>query len=501
MDKSLLSREKQRFENLFYNQITPVLNKMAGLGVRDQFSVGMFLKLGVNFEWVHNENAPEKMEIRTVSEKIHQVLSRMSAFVKFSEQDFQKSTAVVIKLTVKDEEDLEFMSNLLRDKSVYPFLAFVYLHEVQHILRKHNTTPFSSLLKNVILKAKGQEWLDGLGRDGMYKLFNFAEDYAINFALLEMLSGGTPENVKVAQNIKESGSLLYDEKYAGMSEIDILKALLDEDEIFQYIGNSGNEGVGKNGRMGKSVEGDEYEKGEKHSDGGKKSAEMDKELDALGESLQKNIDKQAGKDGFLLDDVIKNSVKVDVRWFDKLQQGLYTFINKKTKHSVATWSNLDNKLRHIYKSPRRANIERTVDLIVSIDQSGSVSYESLGKLLYLFEEKASSINSIDLLFHDREVVHVDSFSGIFESKKIVAAAQKRHCGGGTSHDDVFRWLDNNCSNREISRKIYISFSDNYSDIEEVYDGYRNIKRISKIWLNSEGREVDDSIPGLKVLFS
>lgn len=329
MDKSLLSREKQRFENLFYNQITPVLNKMAGLGVRDQFSVGMFLKLGVNFEWVHNENAPEKMEIRTVSEKIHQVLSRMSAFVKFSEQDFQKSTAVVIKLTVKDEEDLEFMSNLLRDKSVYPFLAFVYLHEVQHILRKHNTTPFSSLLKNVILKAKGQEWLDGLGRDGMYKLFNFAEDYAINFALLEMLSGGTPENVKVAQNIKESGSLLYDEKYAGMSEIDILKALLDEDEIFQYIGNSGNEGVGKNGRMGKSVEGDEYEKGEKHSDGGKKSAEMDKELDALGESLQKNIDKQAGKDGFLLDDVIKNSVKVDVRWFDKLQQGLYTFINKK----------------------------------------------------------------------------------------------------------------------------------------------------------------------------
>ena len=168
---------------------------------------------------------------------------------------------------------------------------------------------------------------------------------------------------------------------------------------------------------------------------------------------------------------------------------------------MATWSNLDNKLRHIYKSPRRANIERTVDLIVSIDQSGSVSYESLGKLLYLFEEKASSINSIDLLFHDREVVHVDSFSGIFESKKIVAAAQKRHCGGGTSHDDVFRWLDNNCSNREISRKIYISFSDNYSDIEEVYDGYRNIKRISKIWLNSEGREVDDSIPGLKVLFS
>jgi hypothetical protein len=498
MDKSLLTKEKQRFENLFYNQITPVLNKMSGLGVRDQFSVGMFLKLGVKFEWYHNPEASEVKPTRTVAEKIQLLLSRMSAYVEFSGQGFEKNSAVVIKIGVKDEDDLTLMSNLLQDKNIYSFLAFVYLHEVQHILRKHNTRPFASLMTSVVIKEKGSDWLEGLGKNNLHKLFNFAEDYAINFALIELLSNSTNENASHAKNIQESG-LLYNMKYAGMSEIEILKKLLKDDEIFKYINNPGAQGAGKDGRLGKSIEGDEYSKGDEKE--ASKASELDKEMDSLGESLQKNIDKQAGKDGFLLNKVIDNSIKVDVRWFEKLQQGLYTFINKKTKHSVATWSNLDNKLRHIYKSPRRRNIEKTIDLVVSVDQSGSISYESLGKLLYLFEEKASSINSIDLVFHDTKVVHVDSFSGNFNSKKIIESVKNRHCGGGTSHSDVFRWLDENFSSRDVSRKIYISFSDNYSDIEDVYGEYKNIKRISKIWLNSEGRTVDKKIPGLKVNFS
>ena len=105
-----------------------------------------------------------------------------------------------------------------------------------------------------------------------------------------------------------------------------------------------------------------------------------------------------------------------------------------------------------------------------------------------------------MVFHDTDAVHVETFKGNFNYKDIIKVAKIRHAGG-TSHSCVFDWIDNNVSVRDVSRKIYVSFSDNYSDIDSCYHNYKKIKKISKVWLNSEGVHVDKSIPGVKVNFS
>ena len=505
MNNNELNKQKLKFDKIFYNKISPILNKISGLNPRDRFSIGLFLNLGVEFEWIMDESIEEMQSLRTVDEKVKELLKRLTAFVRMMDNEFSKENAVVIKIKIKNKEEIPAVFELLMDQDIYGFLSFVYLHEVQHILRKHNTSSFNSLMKNIVLKQKSREFVETIGDYGLHQLFNIAEDYAINYSIIEILDSAKENEIHAISNSIKSAGVLYKPGHEGMSELDILKQILDDDEITNNL-NLGNQ-VGENGRLGSSIEdikdiieaGLGKDKGDKSKNVG--TSFSDKQIDSLSEALQKTIDKQAGKEGFLLDKVIKNSIKVDVRWFDKLQQGLYNYINKKTKHSVANWSNLDNKLRHIYKAPNRKNIEKTVDLIVSVDQSGSISYESLGKLLYLFEQKSKNINELTFLFHDTDIAHVETFSGKFDSKRIISACKKRYCGGGTSHKKVFEWLDDNLSQRDVSRKIYVSFSDNYSDIEDVYFSHKTIKKISKIWLNSEGRDVGKNIAGVKVNFT
>lgn len=492
-------KAKKQFEQTIYNKITPVLNNIAGLDNNDQFSIGLFLKLGINFDFIIDKdvNSVGKYDHAKQQGKcIEDILMRMNAYVKFQDNQFEKSNAVVINIKIKEESDISNAIELMETDAVMQFFAFVYLHEVQHILRKHNTKVFDSLMKNTISKNSETGFTDNVGEKGIHTLINIAEDYAINNSIIELLKESNNEPVKNLLRNLDDSNVLKKDAYNGLSEVDIIKLIIKDDEITK---NLGNQMIGENGRLGRLIEDIINTIGQADSE--KDKRKLDNEMDALSESIKKVIEKNAGKEGFKLDKMVKNAIKVDVRWFEKLQQGLYTYINKKTKNSVAKWSNLDIKMRHIYKSPKRENIEKKIDMVVSIDQSGSISYESLGKLLYLFQKKARSINTISMIFHDTQIAHIEHFEGSYDHKAIVNAARKRHCGGGTSHKEVFKWLDDNIKNRDIKRKIYISFSDNYSDIEETYHEHTTIKKISKIWLNSDGRDVDAKIGGLRVQFN
>jgi len=509
-----LNSKKRELENVFFSQISPALNKIVGLNPRDQFSVGLFLKLGVDFQFVQ---ADEQQKLRiskaVIDSKssgnvlIKHLMSRLGAYVQIITNDFQKNSAVVIKIAVLDENDMHETLETLGRNDIISMLGFVYLHEVQHILRKHNTASFGSLMNNIILKEKGQKYFDNLGHNA-HRLINIAEDYAINLALVDMFD---KTDTSVGHLVKDSGCL-FDRKYADMNEIEILKNLLDDDEVMDnlpknitvFLGDDeGSFEVGENGRLGKVfVPFSENKEGSNEKKSGTGEASLsDKEVEALSDALKSAIDKHSGKAGFKLNETIENSIEVDVRWFEKLQNGFYNFVNKKTKNSVASWNNLDSKLRHIYKSPTRRNIEKKVELIVSIDQSGSMNEDQLKKLLFLFEQKASVLGSVTLLFHDTDIQHIDIFNKGFKANEVIEAVSKRVCGGGTSHSSVFQWLDDNLKSREVKNKIYVSFSDNYSDIEEQYPKFANIKKISKVWLNSDGKNVDSNIGGLKVQFS
>ena len=159
------------------------------------------------------------------------------------------------------------------------------------------------------------------------------------------------------------------------------------------------------------------------------------------------------------------------------------------------WSKLNAKYSHNHKSPTHKNITNTLEVILSVDNSGSMSTESLKKLLYIIEKKKSKISKLTIL------KHTDSISGILENEtdesKILDFLSKRD-SGGTSHKEVFQYLDEHINKAQIDQAIFISFSDNYSDIETMYNKYKNIRRITKVWLNCDGKPVESFIPGLKI---
>ena len=68
------------------------------------------------------------------------------------------------------------------------------------------------------------------------------------------------------------------------------------------------------------------------------------------------------------------------------------------------------------------------------------------------------------------------------SNKLDKMLYNRYSFGGTSHKDVFEYLDKQIPQSEIANSIYISFSDNYSDIKKVYGNYRVIQKIGSFGL-------------------
>jgi len=234
IDEDKINLVRAQFDRSFYNKVTPILNQISGLNPRDQFSVGLFLNLGVRFNVRVFGGEDIVPELKHGADKIKFFMSHMDAYVELMGADFKKNSSVVIELKVGSEDALDKLYELLGDSSIAGFLAFVYLHEVQHILRKHNTESFNSLMKRVIINEMGEGFLDEVGDHGCFKLMNIAEDYAINFSLVELIEMGNNEMSLLGLSIKNCGCL-YHSKYSGMSELDILKDILKNDEIIKNI--------------------------------------------------------------------------------------------------------------------------------------------------------------------------------------------------------------------------------------------------------------------------
>lgn len=522
-----ITNEAKKFEteleNIFYHRSLPTFNKIVGLKGNDQFSLGMFLKLGVKFNIteIEDENSKDYLQILETEKAMNEnkifssgakdmifVVSRLGAYVKFGFNG--KQNAVNIDIKFKGLEEKEKIVEFFKSDMGIVYLVFVYLHEVQHILRKHTTKNFDALMMNIIRKHLGNTPQNQFH----HNLINIAEDYAINYSIFSYIESSRDYRVFLP-DIKSA--YLYDKKYeeAQNSEMEILEDLLNQSKDLiskmKQIGSQnfitdkdGNnkpfENHSDNFKADKDGNEQNGKSDEENEDGNGNynyAEEMIKDqlAQGLANSLEEQIAKQKGNESFKLNSLIENSTKTNVMWFDRLKTNYYNIVNRRTKKYTSNWSNLNAKMRHIYKSPRRVNLEETLDIVLSIDNSGSMSIESLSKMLYIIEQKVKKINKLTVLAHDTDIV------GILENEKnpktILDFVKKRHGGGGTSHKAVFNYLDNN--KKKLGKNvIYISFSDNYSDIETEYFKYNFIQKVDKIWLNSDGKSVDKKVAGLKI---
>jgi len=123
----------------------------------------------------------------------------------------------------------------------------------------------------------------------------------------------------------------------------------------------------------------------------------------------------------------------------------------------------------------------------------------LRKINYLLTQVAKRVGYLQIIIHDSKIVKTFEFGKKSDNSyniKLDKMLYNRYSFGGTSHKDVFEYLDKQIPQSEIANSIYISFSDNYSDIKKVYGDYRVIQKIRKFWVTTD-KDID--VKGRKVL--
>lgn len=194
--------------------------------------------------------------------------------------------------------------------------------------------------------------------------------------------------------------------------------------------------------------------------------------------------------------MVFDAIKVDVLWFDKLKKTLNTQVFNKTQNGYASWENLSATYRHIYKAPIQKSEDKKVKFIISIDTSGSMHTEDIQKIFGIMKDKSKQIGEIHVLHHTSDVVaqfHVKHAEDIQLDRMFKTAFGCRHASGGTSHKAVFNAIKE-LSLEDPEQWLYISVSDNYSDIESTINIYPIMQRISSVWVKtSDGRDLNPKI--------
>jgi len=146
-----------------------------------------------------------------------------------------------------------------------------------------------------------------------------------------------------------------------------------------------------------------------------------------------------------------------VNWRDILQRYVqraipydYTYSNP-SKKSVSSGYYMPN------------TIKNQVDVCVAIDTSGSIGQDEMKEFISEIVGMAKAFNTrinMRLLTHD-VIVHDDLLIANGNIEKIKQL--KLHGGGGTSHKDLFEYIDKNHRNA----KLVICFTDGDSDLDNI----------------------------------
>jgi len=196
------------------------------------------------------------------------------------------------------------------------------------------------------------------------------------------------------------------------------------------------------------------------------------------------------------------SIQVSATWFEDLARSLEAKIIQKSHEGYSSWSNLSKTKRHLYPSPIRISSDKKITAYVTIDVSSSVSTQDLQKILGVFEQYSHLISKLVIMQHTAAVLQqfelIDSYGDLSDHPEWTDALGTRHGDGGTSHIDCFYRIDKHINKNNIDPKdvLLLSFSDNYSDIEDTFFKYPSIKELDAYWIrDSHGRDVNTNLVG------
>ena len=478
---------KARFEEEFYLRVRNRINTTLQFPSTDLISLGLFLHLPIKISLEKVTNIPQK----SFSSGNETLVSFLQYFSAYTIVDSTKEIDIFVNFLFlyRNQKDLEYLYNSLESHTIREFLAFAYLHELQHILRRHTAKSTNSIYRGVVdsyLKKHNKRV------ENIDEFINIALDFAINYPLLGLMG-----------EVKFKSVILYNRYYdiSNMSELTIIKDLLDNldniditqtqkksSKIESFTTTIHRDEVYQDKSMDITVSTHRAKKDKLYSDNIQTDITIEDEISNLANILAEFITQRqrATKSQEVLQK-LGGTIQVKSDWVKEILNSILAITRDITHQYISTWSSLKNQYRKIGLFPNKKFIQNRTLVYASIDQSGSMSNEELRRINYILTIIAKKVSYLHIIIHDSNIVKLFEFGKQSDSSyniKLDKMLYNRYSKGGTSHSEVFEYLDKHIKSKEIPQSIYISFSDNYSDIEEIYNSYKVIRKIRKFWVTT-----------------
>jgi hypothetical protein len=371
------------------------------------------------------------------------------------------------------EELIEFIVSASVNDLITKNISFTYLHEMQHIFQKHffYYDKFE-IIANAMLQTINAK---GLDKDlNVSELLNVIFDYHINSVIKN--TGMFSELFKN----KEKINFLWSERYnaSKMSEVNILEDILKNGNIEIIEFNK------KDKIIILEITVDEYTRQIILS------LDVEKTENILENGSEEDMNNAVNnaitgmKSGGLVKimEQLGLPIVVETSWIDKLDTSLNNISYTYSKNKKKSWAKTNMFYRNV-SLPGSKKIKENKEAYIVIDYSGSMSANDIRKINFIVLKLHNKGFNLNILGHTVKLEIVKKFKR--NEDKLKEYVKYRHISGGTSHIEVFDYLETDIP--EGQRSITLILSDMMSDIEEIWNNYKWHLNSDVVMINTGSR--------------
>lgn len=362
--------------------------------------------------------------------------------------------------------------NLLQldDTTLKKHIAFLFCHEALHIINSH------------IARKKNRNAF----------IWNLACDHCVNRTLANLTNYITYHNMDDKNIIffhdihKTDPKISPEELYNHLSDrftdedIDMDLVECSSGDESSNNSNSNNTTIVKFKKLKDNVTGEEYylpKSIENLSDDDGKLENRKSILSGIWNNELASKCKGTWPSDCVLE--LNNAFTVQVRWESILENGILYNVQE---YSERSWAYLDELITWIDLPGESKNKEKLKILISVIDTSGSIKEDDLKRFIGLNMSVSNNFDKLIFIQHDYNIQNIKELDLNFESQtdNVFNAMKEIKGRGGTSHKDVFNYIQSIYDYNEISYVMF--FTDAYSDIELIYKNYDWFHQTPTAWL-------------------
>jgi hypothetical protein len=538
-------QEKTQFDQIFINRLISPLSKLFTNNFSLILSLFCVVPTKIELYDVDMDYTNVKSEmLKSMMKEIENKL-QLYSYPAFEAATHFMLAARNVEIRMKFFKDKrldteKYITKLFNEFAI--FLGFVYMHEIMHIFKRDSVS--SPILYGYASRRFAEKGAI-MTFERIQEIVNIANDYFINGILIKKHPCFDTPLITTVSFYDEK----YD--IDNKTTIDILDDIIDNVQIDNYSFGDNGEQDGQSTGGGTSQSDQLSDSSDQNNDQSQQSSQsqdqssQNKDKQSQDQSSQNNqnnqsnsglkgyiqnvkikgrqytniiLDKRSAEDEIekseqqmdpvtsasIIEDIINETItkirgigsaetlaelgiplEIKMDWAKKLRKKvlyLYDEMNKQDR----SWTKPNIFTRHIATLPGYEKKGKYPMLYVMVDSSGSMSDFDLRKINYILKELNTRGFGITVLVHDYQLVKNEYFEP--KSKDINEFIKYRYSAGGTSHEEPFKYIEENVDKKDYKKAIVMILSDMYSDINKIYQNYnwpKYIHTIGLVFSNSE----------------